>query len=164
LNSNEVTTPKLPPPPRSAQNSSGSSLAETRCSAPSAVTIVAPIRLSIVSPCLRVSQPKPPPRVRPATPVVELMPSGVARPCACASRSKSASRAPGPTCAVWSPASMRTARRPERSITRPPSTIALPAMWWPPPRTLRRIRCAAAKRTAAWTSASLTQRAISAGR
>ena len=37
-----------------------------------------------VRPWRRVSQPKPPPSVRPATPVVELMPSGVARPCACA--------------------------------------------------------------------------------
>ena len=36
--SNEVTMPKLPPPPRSAQNSSAFSSADARTSAPSAVT------------------------------------------------------------------------------------------------------------------------------
>ncbi len=37
-NSNSVTTPKLPPPPRSAQNRSGRSLSEVRRMRPSAVT------------------------------------------------------------------------------------------------------------------------------
>ncbi len=52
--SSAVTTPKLPfPAPRSAQNSSASSAppsADTSRSAPSAVTILAPVRLSQVSP------------------------------------------------------------------------------------------------------------------
>ncbi len=78
LNSNEVTMPKLPPPPRSAQKRSGFSLALARTSSPSAVTTCAAMRLSTVRPNLRVVQPKPPPSARPATPVVELMPSGVA--------------------------------------------------------------------------------------
>ena len=69
-------------------------------SSPSAVTTSAEIRLSMVRPNLRLSQPKPPPSVSPATPVVELMPSGVASPNACVSRSKSASSAPGSTRAV----------------------------------------------------------------
>ena len=85
LNSKRVTTPKLPPPPRSAQNSSGFSVALATTCLPSAVTTSADSRLSTVRPCLRDSQPKPPPSVSPATPVVELMPSGVASPKACAS-------------------------------------------------------------------------------
>ena len=65
-----MTTPKLPPPPRSAQNSSGFSSALARACVPSARTTSASIRLSIVSPCLRERWPMPPPRVRPPTPVV----------------------------------------------------------------------------------------------
>ena len=70
------TTPKLPPPPRIAQKRSGFSSALARRRLPSAVTTSAAIRLSMVMPNLRLVQPKPPPRVRPAMPVVELMPSG----------------------------------------------------------------------------------------
>ena len=54
-------------------------------SRPSAVTMSTETRLSEVNPYLRDSQPKPPPRVSPATPVVELMPVGVASPKAWAS-------------------------------------------------------------------------------
>ena len=43
--------------------------ADARSSVPSAVTTSAATRLSIVRPCLRISQPMPPPRVSPATPV-----------------------------------------------------------------------------------------------
>src|SRR5262249_5910248 len=39
LNSNDVTTPKLPPPPRKAQNRSGFSVSLARRSSPSAVTM-----------------------------------------------------------------------------------------------------------------------------
>ena len=67
---------------------------------PFAVTTSAASRLSIVRPKRRLSQPKPPPRVSPAMPVVELMPSGVARPCACVARSTSASVAPASTRAM----------------------------------------------------------------
>ena len=72
--------PKLPPPPRIAQNRSGFSRTLTWISLPSAVTISAEIRLSIVMPNFRVSQPNPPPSVRPAMPVVELMPVGSGKP------------------------------------------------------------------------------------
>ncbi len=48
-------------------------------------------------PYFRLNQPKPAPSVRPATPVVELMPSGVARPWACAAASKSPRVQPGST-------------------------------------------------------------------
>ncbi len=81
-NSNWVTTPKFPPPPRMAQNRSAFSFSLTCLFWPSAVTISAEMRLSIVSPCFRVSHPNPPPSVSPAIPVVELMPVGVARPTA----------------------------------------------------------------------------------
>ena len=55
--------------------------------APSAVTSSAASRLSQARPCLRSSQPEPPPSVRPATPVVETRPPVVARPCSCVARS-----------------------------------------------------------------------------
>jgi hypothetical protein len=48
--SNAVTTPKLPPPPRSPQNRSGSSRSLARSSSPSAVTTSAERRLSTVAP------------------------------------------------------------------------------------------------------------------
>ena len=51
----------------------------------------------MVMPYLRVSQPKPPPKVKPAMPVVELIPTGVARPWAWIAASKSARVAPGST-------------------------------------------------------------------
>ena len=54
----------------------------SRCgAAPSAVTRSTASRLSIVMPCLRVSQPMPPPSVRPAEAHVAVSPNGVARPC-----------------------------------------------------------------------------------
>ena len=52
-NWNRVATPKLPPPPRIAQNRSGWASASTRRSWPSAVTSSAASRLSMVRPCLR---------------------------------------------------------------------------------------------------------------
>src|SRR5215211_5405906 len=68
-NSNEVTTPKLPPPPCSAQSKSALfSLLAVR-SSPSAVTTSAEMRLSQLSPYLRRSQPMPPASVKPAIPV-----------------------------------------------------------------------------------------------
>ena len=66
-NSSEAATPKLPPPPRSAQNRSGSCSPSTMRTAPSAVTSSTAVRLSIDMPYLPINQPNPPPRVRPAT-------------------------------------------------------------------------------------------------
>ena len=60
-NSSAVTTPKFPPPPRSAQNSSGSCAASVRTRWPSAVTISIAVTALVCSPCLRASQPTPPP-------------------------------------------------------------------------------------------------------
>ena len=73
---NAVTTPKLPPPPRSPQNSSGLVVSEATTWRPSAVTTSASMRLSQVKPSLRSSQPLPLPRARPPTPVSDTLPSG----------------------------------------------------------------------------------------
>ena len=74
------------------------SLAETR--SPSAVTTSAASRLSTVAPCLRISQPMPPPSVSPAMPVWVTMPPAVASPCACVAASSSPHRTPPPARAV----------------------------------------------------------------
>ena len=93
-NSNAVTTPKLPPPPRSAQSRSGCESASTCSTSPFAVTSSNETTLSHVSPCRRASQPMPPPRVRPPTPVCDTFPAVVARPCACDARSSAPRSAP----------------------------------------------------------------------
>ena len=62
---------------------------------PSAVTTSAARRLSQVSPCLRTSQPTPPPSVSPAIPVSPTTPPVVASPKACVSWSNSCHRTPG---------------------------------------------------------------------
>ena len=80
-----VATPKLPPPPRSAQNNSVFSSSLHMSCSPPAVTRSTETRLSHESPKRRVSHPNPPPRVRPEIPVVETTPPVVARPCACVS-------------------------------------------------------------------------------
>jgi hypothetical protein len=67
--SNSVTTPKFPPPPRTAQNRSAFSSEEARRIRPSATTISTDSTLSQAIPACRVSQPMPPPRVRPPIPV-----------------------------------------------------------------------------------------------
>ena len=62
------------------QKRSGFSVALAVRKRPSAVTTSAESRLSQERPKWRVRWPKPPPRVRPPTPVVEMMPLGVASP------------------------------------------------------------------------------------
>src|SRR5262249_60879874 len=86
--SKEVTTPKLPPPPRRPQKRSGCSLALAWRNWPSAVTISAARRVSQARPYLPASQPRPPPSGRPAMPVLETTPPLVAQPKACGSASK----------------------------------------------------------------------------
>ena len=53
--------PKLPPPPRNAQNSSGSLSWSTRRFLPSGVTTSIAATLFVESPSLRAYQPTPPP-------------------------------------------------------------------------------------------------------
>src|SRR6266511_1706191 len=120
--------------------------------------------VSTVSPCLRMSQPMPPPRLTPPTPVWLTMPPVVARPCACVSWSTSPHRAPPWTRAVRSTGSTEAARIADRSITIPSSHTAVPATLWPPPRTAISKSRSRAKRAAVATSAVPLQRAISRGR
>jgi hypothetical protein len=79
-NSNSVTTPKFPPPPRIPQKRSGWSSGLARTTSPSAVTTSADRRLSIVRPNRRISRPTPPPNVGPPTPVCETTPEGTHQP------------------------------------------------------------------------------------
>ena len=72
-----MTTPKLPPPPRIAQKRSGFSFSLDVTKLPSASTMSAPSRLSMVRPKVRVRWPMPPPSVSPATPVLLTVPLGV---------------------------------------------------------------------------------------
>ena len=118
----------------------------------------------MVRPAFGFSQPMPPPRVRPATPVWPTVPAGTARPWAWVAASSSPSEAPGPTTARRAAGSTRTSFMRPRSIISPPSVTANPEAPWPPPRTETSQPRAAANRTAAATSAALVHRAIRAGR
>ena len=71
--------------------------------------------------------------------------------------------APAPTRAVRASASTETAFIGVRSIIRPPSQTAVPAMLWPPPRTASVSPLSRAKRTAWTTSLTSVQRTIIAG-
>ena len=84
--SRDAAIPKLPPPPRTAQNRSAFSSSLTRRTRPSAVTSCTDVRLSRASPYLPISHPIPPPRVRPAIPVLDTTPPVVASPCSWVSR------------------------------------------------------------------------------
>ena len=76
-----VTTPKLPPPPRSPQNRSGFSLSAGRHDeVPSAVTTSHERSASIASPDLRIRWPMPPPSVSPAMPVWLTIAAGRGQP------------------------------------------------------------------------------------
>ena len=160
-NSSAVTTPKLPPPPRSAQSRSGFSSADARTSSPSAVTSSAASRLSQARPCLRSSQPEPPPSVSPATPVVETRPPVVARPCACVARSTC-----GPGGAAADARDPRAPGRPRRRSSRARRargrrrTSDRPVTEWPPPRTATASPCVAGEaRAPRSTSSGAAQRA-----
>ena len=162
-NSNSVTTPKLPPPPRSAQNRSAYWSADVRRILPSAVTTSADSRLSTVRPKRRISRPTPPPRVRPPTPVWLTTPAGTTRPCRWVARSTSPSSAPPPTMARCVTGSTATRLSSRRSITMPPSQVLCPGIECPPPRTAIGRPPARAKPMAAATSGADRGRAISAG-
>ena len=61
VNSSAVTIPKLPPPPRSAQNSSAFSASLAHRIEPSAVTTSRPVMLLVCIPSLRAYMKIPPP-------------------------------------------------------------------------------------------------------
>ena len=156
--------PKLPPPPRIAQNRSGFSSGLARVTVPSASTISADRRLSSASPYFGISQPMPPPSVNPAIPVVPTTPPVVARPWSCVSRLNSFHNTPPCARAVRFRTSTWMPLMPARSIIKPPSIVARPATLCPPPRTATSRLSFRASFTASATSAVPPQRAISAGR
>ncbi len=162
--SSAQTTPKLPPPPRSAQKRSGFSSAAARTIRPSAVTTCAEMRLSAEKPCLRSSQPLPLPSVSPAIPVVEIRPPVVARPNAWVARSSSAQSTPPAARTVRATGSTSISFIGARSITTPPSQTANPTTPWPPPRTASGTSRSRAYRIAAITSLADRQRAMTSGR
>ena len=133
-NSNEVTTPKLPPPPRTAQKRSLFSAALAVRSRPSAVTISTDRTLSRLRPCLPRSQPRPPAAARPRPSPRRRRPALPGRGAAPRGRNR-------PSCAAFTPrprralGSTRTAFIRDRSIMMPPSHEPLPAELWPPQRT-----------------------------
>ena len=161
---NEVTTPKFPPPPRSAQNRSGFSSALARTRSPLASTTSASSRLSIASPCLRLRWPMPPPSVRPPTPVVETIPLGVARPCSFVALSTSPQVQPPPARTVRACGSTSMSFSSDRSITTPSSAVPRPAPLWPPPRMASSKSLSRANATTRATSSGVAGRAINAGR
>lgn len=106
----------------------------------------------------------PPPRVRPATPVVEINPPVLARPCAAVDASKSAQVAPGSTLAVRAVASTVTPRMRDRSMTTPSSQTQNPATLCPPARTDSGQPAVRARLIAATMSSAEWHCAIKAGR
>src|SRR6266536_1077725 len=161
--SRDVATPKLPPPPRIAQNRSGFSDEDARKTEPSAVTISADSRLSHVRPCLRTRWPTPPPSANPPTPVLDTRPPVVASPCGCVAASKSFHLVPPPATARSASTSTWTEFMSARSITMPSSHVENPAMLCAPPRTAIGSPSLRAKRTVRTTSCVFFGRTTSAG-
>ena len=160
---NRVATPKLPPPPRIAQNRSGCESPSTCRSSPSAVTISAASRSSIVSPYLRTRYPMPPPRVMPPMPTEPVSPKPVASPWAAAAVEYAAAVIPVCAHAVRPATSMSIARMSERSSTTPPSVVPWPAPLWPPLRTASSTPVSRARLTTRATSRSSTTRTMAPG-
>ena len=164
-NSNSVTTPKLPPPPRTAQNRSGFSSAAARRILPSAVTTWTDKTLSRLSPCRRVNQPIPPPRVRPADAGVADHPgrSGQAVRLGRRVQLGELGAAADPSTSRLRidrrPGSSRRGRSPARRRPR-----KHPHMLCAPPRTAISRPFRTPNRIAARTSSALTHRATTAGR
>ena len=163
LKPSRVTTPKLPPPPRIAQNRSGCEPASTRRTSPSPVTISAPSIESIVRPSLRDRYPIPPPSVIPPIPTDGESPKPVARPWAAARVVYSPVVRPDPAQAVRPSTSSSNDRSSERSITKPSSITLSPETLCPPLRTDSSRPVRRANAIAAATSPALLTRTIAAG-
>ena len=101
-------------------------------------------------------------RGSPATPVVELIPSGVASAKACASLSEVAGGARLYARDVVEE-DERIERIGERFDQQPTSPTEFPAMLWPPPRTASNEQCSRANRTARIMSAAPLRRTTAPG-
>ncbi len=157
--SKRVTTPKLPPPPRSAQSRSGCDASDTSRTSPPAVTSCAPTSWSAASPHARTIQPMPPPRVRPPTPTDAVSPELTPSPRSARARATLPHVAPPPTRTSVPSTSMSW--KAARSIVSPPGTA--PHALWPPERTMTSRCSSAAYRRAARTSSTEEARTITAG-
>ena len=131
---------------------------------PSASTIIADRKLSSAMPNRGISQPNPPPSVRPATPVLETTPPVVARPNCWVSRLNSRQSAPPPrSMPSYVPDRRHLAHR--RQVDHDAAIDdARPATLCPPPRTATSMPAPRASLTASETSARPRQRATRAGR
>ena len=121
-NRNRVATPKLPPPPRIAQNRSGCVSSSTCRVSPSAVTISAASRSSIVRPYFRRRKPTPPPSVMPPIPTDPVSPKPTASPWAAAAVVNSPAVRPVSAHAVRLSTSTSMAFIADRSSTMPSDT------------------------------------------
>ena len=123
--SNVVTTPKLPPPPRSPQNRSAVIGPSARTRRPSAVTHVSADQVVARESVRPMSQPMPPPSVSPAMPVGERCPSSSrGRALSWLRRSRASVQPPSRARdAFVASTSMRFIG--ERSMTSPPSHVRL---------------------------------------
>ncbi len=157
----EVTTPKLPLPPRSAQNRSGSRPASTVRTMPSAVTTVISRTWSAAKPKVLAIGPTPPPRVKPTTPTEVAEPQSGARSYAAAAATTSVQVQPAPIRAVQAKGSTSSSRILDVVISSAPS-----AAWtapWPVAWTATGSPRSAANRTAAATSSSQVAATMRAG-
>ena len=106
----------------------------------------------------------PPPRVSPATPVVEMIPPVVASPKLCAAWSKSPQSQPPWTRATRASGSILIPFIELRSSTMPSSTVPNPGTLCPPSRTARGSPLSRAASTAMRTSVTSTARTTASGR
>ncbi len=123
LKSNDVTMPKLPPPPpRHAQYKSAFSFAFARTYSPFAFTSRTPAMLSQVSPYLRDVTPKPPPSASPAMPTLKPLAAGTVSPTSKRFSWRSRQNTPAPTRATLACASTLISSISLTSTITPPST------------------------------------------
>ena len=164
MNSNAVTTPKLPPPPRSAQNKSVCSDGVARVTSPSAVTTSIAVTWFAARPCWRANQLRPPPSVYATTPMSGEEPESGYSPNGDVASVTSSQIVPAWTRAIRFVASISTPRmcRVDSRIVSA-SEPSAPALW-PVPCGAIRNRWWRAYRTMARTSSRSRGIATSAGR
>src|SRR5690349_11538863 len=159
-----TTIAKSPPPPRSAQNRSGSLSASTVRASPSAVTSsIARTRLQ-ANPYWRPNQLRPPPRWKPAMPTSGEEPGRPLSPCCWAASASSTESTPASARAVPAAASTSMPRIRSVLIRIAPSSEPRATAPWPVPWPETRSPLSAAKRTTAAMSSPLSTKATALGR
>ena len=157
--------PKLPPPPRRPQNSSGSLSASTRSRSTVGGDEVDGAQVVDGEPVLAHEVPEPAAERQPADPDVTDRPAGGGQAVALGGEVElRPHQAAGGPRDARAPGSTETAFICERSIITPSSQTEWPTTEWPPPRTESGSSRSRANRSACWTSSAPAQRAIRAGR